>query len=63
MTKNVRVENADTNIYVEVVVEVWDKEILQETKILGFPTQISEVTIWDGKKLVIYERPKAQTNG
>lgn len=59
MTKTVRIENADTNPTVEVVIEVWDKDTLINTKILGYPTQQIEELIWDGKKLIISERPKS----
>lgn len=64
MTKKVRIENADTNDYVEVVIEVFDKdykageEVKTNTVILGYPTQMHEETIWDGKRVVITERKK-----
>jgi hypothetical protein len=57
MTKNVRVENADTSQYV-VVVEVWDASAPQkcvETRILTNPADLGTFSIWKGRYLVIKE--------
>lgn len=69
MTKQVRIENADMNTSVEVVVtvqdRVWDPEKQcmtdewrdVETQILGYPTQMSSgLYLTDTRRLVITER-------
>jgi hypothetical protein len=56
MTKNVRVENADTSSYV-VVVEVWDVATQKcvETRRLPNPADLGTFSIWKGRYLVIKE--------
>lgn len=51
MTKQVRIENADTTIY-KVIVEVWDKgaegqpDVLQRTIILDYPTAMTDASCY-----------------
>lgn len=67
MTKQIRIENADTSDY-EVVVEIYHKdpaansfsEALKETHILPHPTAMLSFTLWEGRYLKVYERPKAK---
>lgn len=63
MTKNVRIENADTSEY-KVVVEVWIKGPTGEftknrEEVLSFPTALSQFLIHDGQYLVVREAPRA----
>ncbi|MGB4948792.1 MAG: hypothetical protein WBQ05_16570 [Candidatus Competibacter denitrificans] len=60
MTKQVRVENADTAEY-KVAVQVWSKgageepDVLIEEKTLDYPAQLGEFHIWKGRYLVVKE--------
>lgn len=58
MTKNVRIENADTASYV-VVVEVWQTvegtPVLQETRRLAHPAELLTIAIWKDRYLVVRE--------
>jgi hypothetical protein len=60
MTKQVRIENADTTAY-KVVVEVWDKGIdggpdtLAKTAPLPFPTALAVEYITSTRYLVVKE--------
>lgn len=64
MTKTVRIENADLAEY-EVVVEVWERNgadlRLSETIVLTHAASLQQFTIWDGRYLKVYERPKAKS--
>lgn len=63
MTKNVRIENADNNMAVKVIVEVWNKQIadgdtvnyISKTEELKYPTTLNNYLIHDGQWLVIRE--------
>lgn len=62
MTKNVRVENADTNTNVKVVVEVWDKfgdsePVLSQSYLLANPTDMTPpgVYLTNTRYLVVKE--------
>lgn len=70
MTKTVRIENADTNTSVKVIVEVWDKGYTAndgsvvpdrmsegETIELGYPTRMVEKGITGTRWLVVREVP------
>lgn len=61
MTKKVRIENADTNSSVEVVIEAFEGDRLLSTTVLSHPTFQHEDYIWDGKRLVITERKKNES--
>ena len=59
MTKQIRIENADTSTYV-VVVEVQEKNADGEFKTirkvkLPFATAMITETIWQGKRLIVRE--------
>ncbi len=59
MTKNVRIENADTSKFV-VVVEVWsqsegEEDSLIETRRLANPADLATLSIWKGRYLVVKE--------
>ena len=58
LTKNVRIENADTAKYT-VVVEVWQSvdevPTLLETRRLTNPTDLATIAIWKGRYLVLKE--------
>lgn len=54
MTKNIRIENADTSDH-KVVVEIWDGDVLAETHDLNIPTQMLEKAIWQGHYIIIKE--------
>lgn len=58
MTKNIRIENADTASY-KVCVEIWDKStdvpVLIETKLLNHPTDMVTLAIWKNRYLVVSE--------
>lgn len=58
MTKNIRIENADTSAY-KVSVEVWevreDIPTLIETKTLTNPTDLITLAIWKNRYLVVRE--------
>lgn len=58
LTKNVRIENADTAKYT-VVVEVWnlvdEVPTLLETRRLINPTDLATIAIWKGRYLVVKE--------
>ncbi len=59
MTKNVRIENADTSKYV-VVVEIWsqsegEEDFLIETRRLPNPADLATLSIWKGRYLVVKE--------
>ena len=62
MTKNIRVENADTSTH-RVVVEVWNKghdgtvDTLTETVPLDHPTSMATLMIHSERFLVIKEVP------
>jgi hypothetical protein len=65
MTKNIRVENADTSDY-EVLVEVWDKgypegnpDHLVFTEELNYPTAMTSLAVYltSTRYLVIKEKP------
>lgn len=61
MTKVVRVENADSGTSFSVIIEVYDKnnkgeDYLIDTIELLNPTQQVDLTLWQGKKLVIYDK-------
>ena len=63
MTKNVRIENADTSSY-RIAVDVIESRLVDgqmvdtvvETKILVNPTDLMTFTLgWNGRKLVVRE--------
>ena len=60
MTKQVRIENADTSDH-KVVVQLWDKssgegpDILVSEVPLGHPTALITQTIWKERYLVVKE--------
>lgn len=58
MTKQIRIENADTSNY-SVTVEVWDMTVngpvLADTYILGHPTAMKETYITSTRYLVVRE--------
>lgn len=58
MTKQIRIENADTSDH-KVVVQVWQKngeeEILTEVKRMDYPTAMETFLIYQGQYLVIKE--------
>jgi len=58
MTKQIRIENADTSDH-KVVVQIWQKngeeEILTEVKRLDYPTAMETFLIYQGQYLVIKE--------
>jgi hypothetical protein len=65
MTKNVRIENADTSDY-RVIIERWrkgfppgDPDILVSTKELSRPTSMDTFTICSDQWLVVKELPAA----
>ena len=49
MTKNVRIENADTAPY-EIAVDV-----IEERLVDGNPTDLGNFTLWQGRKLMVRE--------
>ena len=60
MTKNIRIENADTASY-KVVVEIWEKfedqePVLLETRQLNNPTDMTTLAIWKNRYLVVREQ-------
>lgn len=60
MTKNVRIENADTGTHYQVLVEVWSQPpegdpVLVTTKTLTHPTQLDTFMIHSGQYLVVRE--------
>jgi hypothetical protein len=63
MTKSVRIENADTNPSIEVVVTVMEGPVNITEYILEYPTQMHTETICEGKQIVITERKKIEKNG
>ena len=62
MTKNVRIENADTAPY-QIAVDVIESRLVDgqmvdtvvETKILANPADLMSFTLWNGRKLVVRE--------
>lgn len=60
MTKQVRVENADTSDH-KLVVEVWDNsfdgqpDALVQTIELNYPTAMAMPSIWKGRYLLVKE--------
>lgn len=58
MTKNVRIENADTSIY-NVIVETWEKseegDTLIKSELLSYPTALTTVSIWKNRYIIIKE--------
>lgn len=59
MTKQIRIENADTSTYI-VVVEIQEKNADGEFKTirkvkLPFATAMITETIWQGKRLIVRE--------
>ena len=63
MTKNVRIENADTAPY-EIAVDVIEErigvdgkatDVVVETKFLRNPTDLGNFTLWRGRKLMVRE--------
>ena len=62
MTKEVRVENADTSDH-KILVEIWKSHDGVDTKIdtrlLNHPTDMTELMIWDGRYLIVREVPHA----
>lgn len=67
MTKQVRIENADTSEW-QVVVEVWQRNynekgevagenVLVESHVLGHPTQMLSTYLTSGRWLVVREQP------
>ena len=58
MTKNVRIENADTAPY-KVVVEVQEKRdgewVAVETEVLNNPAQLTLKTLWSGRRIIVTE--------
>lgn len=57
MTKNVRIENADTAPY-EIAVDVIDgkaTDVVVETKFLRNPTDLGNFMLWQGRKLMVRE--------
>ena len=62
MTKNVRIENADTAPY-KIAVDVIEKrmvdgkvaDVVVETKTLRNPTDMGHFTLWQGRKLMVRE--------
>lgn len=59
MTKNIRIENADTASY-KVAVEIWENRdgadaSLIETKLLNNPTDMITLAIWKNRYLVVRE--------
>jgi hypothetical protein len=63
MTKQVRIENADTSAHI-VQVEVYEKgdgtqaDELVETRTLANPADLTELFIYPGRYLVISEAPE-----
>lgn len=60
MTKNIRIENADTSSY-KVVVEIWEnfedqEPVLLETRQLNNPTDMTTLAIWKNRYLVVREQ-------
>lgn len=60
MTKNIRIENADTASY-KVVVEIWEnfedqEPVLLETRQLNNPTDMTTLAIWKNRYLVVREQ-------
>ena len=58
MTKNVRIENADTAPY-KVVVEVQEKRdgewVAVDTEVLHNPAQLTLKTLWSGRRIIVTE--------
>ena len=62
MTKNVRIENADTAPY-QIAVDVIESRLVDgqmvdtvvETKILASPADLMTFALWNGRKLVVRE--------
>lgn len=58
MTKQIRIENADTSNH-KVIIEVWEKtkdgDILVNSYNLDLPTQMITETIWSNRYIVIKE--------
>jgi hypothetical protein len=59
MTKQLRIENADTSNH-KVIVEVWNTQangpdVLVHSYELSYPTQMATQTIWKEQYLVIKE--------
>lgn len=67
MTKQVRIENADTNDY-KVLVEVWDKGLngepdkLANVINLDYPTALRDVFITETRYAVVREVPIGERN-
>lgn len=61
MTKSIRIENADNSDH-KVIVQIWDivgngePDVLYDEISLDYPTQMSELTIWDSRYLVVKEK-------
>jgi hypothetical protein len=61
MTKNVRIENADSGTHYQVLVEVWTihyetkEPVMVESKILSHPTMLDTFMIHEGRWLVVKE--------
>ena len=68
MTKNVRIENADTSTK-SIEIEIWEKTTapdatgasvtthkMTDQKFLPYPTSMETITIWSGKYLIIREK-------
>lgn len=68
MTKQVRIENADTSLY-KLVVEVWDKgypegepDRLSQTLPLDYPTSMASTYVTSTRYLVVKEVPASPTS-
>lgn len=59
MTKQVRIENADSGLDFKVQVEIWDVRsegnVLTKTEELNYPTAMLQTYITDSRYLVIKE--------
>ena len=64
MTKKVRIENADGNATVKVVVEVWktgvngEPNTMQKRTVIWNASDLVEETIWEGLYVKTYEVPR-----
>jgi len=62
MTKYVRIENADNGTLYGVVLEIQilnsnNEYVTDDIVELNNPTQLLELTLWSGKRLIIYDKP------
>lgn len=71
MTKTVRIENADTNKDVRIIIQAQNQVLTDDGKMvwvsvdaaaeLAFPTALATLTLWEGRRYVITEAPQPET--